>query len=71
MARTWWPSCCSSLRSARTTVISRAAIPLSLAVTALAFKVLGQPINAMTLGGLTIAVGELVSDAVVDVESLV
>ncbi|MEZ2298559.1 efflux RND transporter permease subunit [Variovorax sp. RCC_210] len=61
----------ASLRSARTRGISRVAIPLSRAVTTLAFKVLVQPINAMTLGGLTIAVGELVSDAVVDVEKLV
>lgn len=59
------------LLSARTTVISLIAIPLSLALTALIFKLLGQSINVMTLGGLAIAVGELVDDAVVDVENIV
>ncbi|NBU00419.1 MAG: efflux RND transporter permease subunit, partial [Betaproteobacteria bacterium] len=52
------------------TLISLTAIPLSLAVTALIFRALDQSINVMTLGGLAIAIGELVDDAVVDVENI-
>lgn len=58
------------LLSARTTMISLLAIPLSLAVAALAFRAFGLSINVMTLGGLAIAIGELVDDAVVDVENI-
>jgi HME family heavy-metal exporter len=58
------------LLSARTTLISLTAIPLSLAMTALVFQMFGQSLNVMTLGGLAIAIGELVDDAVVDVENI-
>ena len=58
------------LMAIRPTLISLAAIPLSLAVTAVVFQWLGQSINVMTLGGLAIAIGELVDDAVVDAENI-
>jgi len=58
------------LMSARTTMISLTAIPLSIAVTLVVFSWLGLTINTMTLGGIAIAVGELVDDAVVDVENI-
>lgn len=54
----------------RATVISLTAIPISILITILVFSIFGLTINTMTLGGLAIAIGELVDDAVVDVENI-
>lgn len=53
----------------RTTAITLVALPLSLISALLALRLFGLEINTMTLGGLTVAIGELVDDAVVDVEN--
>jgi heavy-metal exporter, HME family len=58
------------LMNGRAAFVSLTAIPLSILVTALVFRAFGLTINTMTLGGLAIAIGELVDDAVVDVENI-
>ena len=64
------------LLSFRTTFITLSAIPLSLVITILVFRIIGYvtgthlSINVMTLGGIAVAMGELVDDAIVDVENI-
>ncbi len=54
----------------RTTFITLTAIPLSFVVTFLIFKAFDISINTMTLGGMAVAIGELVDDAIVDIENI-
>ena len=58
------------LMNVRATFISLTAIPISVLTTLVVFQAFGLTINTMTLGGLAIAIGALVDDAVVDVENI-
>ena len=58
------------LTSVRSTIISLLAIPLSLLGTVIVLYLLGMDINTMTLGGMCIAIGSLVDDAIIDVENV-
>ena len=58
------------LQNLRATFITLVALPLSLVIAVLVFAAWGLSINTMTLGGLAVAIGELVDDAIVDVENI-
>ena len=55
----------------RPTLITLLAIPVSMAITALIFYSMGLSVNVMTLGGIAVAIGELVDDAIVSVENII
>lgn len=58
------------LFNVRTTIISLLAMPLSLLVAIITLKFLGYTVNTMSLGGMAIAIGSLVDDAIIDVENI-
>ncbi len=58
------------LMNVRATIITLTAIPVSLAITLLAMDAMGMGLNVMVLGGLTVAIGVLVDDAIIDVENV-
>lgn len=58
------------LMNLRVTMITLTAIPLSFVITAMVFRFFGLSINTMTLGGLAVAIGDLVDDSIVDIENI-
>ena len=70
-ARCWSSSCCwSTLRDWRGALISFSSIPLSLLATVWILEVFGLSLNTMSIGGLVVALGVVVDDAVIDVENI-